>query len=185
MTQWANHYLEIPEAIRNNQPLQSTIADIIPEKPIHGKKVAGGDREQSAREILIDFFDSKYGYQEAYQRVLQDLPKPESQHSHNNRVFSRDWNESLVRMHVVRFYNNGAFVHMMDLGYSQCFIPHSPEENHDSECTKRLAGEYWDIDRLLNRLKKRYDNENYDTKVTIPSRPNCTHTPVPPDETEE
>lgn len=184
MTQWARHYLEIPEAIRNNNALQSKIAGIIPGRPIYGKRTEGGDREQKARDIMIDFFDCQFEYPEAYQRVLQDLPRGESPHAHDNQTFSRDWNEALIRMQAVRFYNHGAFLHMKDLSYSECYIPHSPHENRDSECTRTLAGGTWEIDPLLDRLVERYDNENYNTPVTIPSRPNCTHTPVPPDEAE-
>lgn len=182
MTQWARHYLEIPEAIDENEDLRAKIADLIPDRPIHGKKVEGGDREHKARDILIDFFDCQFGYEEAYRRVLNDLPREESPYAHDNRTFSSDWNESLIRMHTVRFYNHGAFKHLKDLGYSQCYIPHSPHEYTDSECTRELAGGTWEIDPLLDRLTERYDNENYDTAVTIPSRPNCTHTPVPPEE---
>jgi len=185
MTQWASHYLEIPEAIRSNDALQTQIADIIPGRPIYGKRVEGGNREQNARDILIDFFDCKIEYQEAYERVLQELPRRESPHSHDNNTFSSDWNEALIRMQAVRFYNHGAFLQLKELGYSECYIPHSPHEDRGSECTRKLAGNTWEIDPLLNRLKERYDNENYDTPVTIPSRPNCTHTPIPPDMSED
>ena len=182
MTQWAHHFLEIPEAIRNNTALQSKIAGVIPGRPIHGKRTEGGDREEKARDIVMDFFDCEIGYPEAYQRVLQELPRQESPHSHNNQAFSSDWNEALIRMEAVRFYNHGAFLHMMDLGYSECYIPHSQHEWEQSECTRTLAGDTWEIEPLLERLIERYDNANYDTPVTIPSRPNCTHTPVPPNE---
>jgi len=185
MTQWAHHYQEIPNAIRNNDSLQAKIADIIPGSPIHGGKVEGGDREQKAREILIDFFDCEFEYQEAYQRVLRDLPEHESPNAGNNQIFSSDWNQSLIRMHTVRFYNQGAFLQMKELGYSECYIPHSPHEDRSSKCTKKLAGDSWNINPLLERLEERYDNANYNTAVTIPSRPNCTHTPIPPDENGE
>lgn len=182
MTQWAHHYLEIPEAIRNNNNLQSKIAGLIPGRPIHGKRAEGGNREQAARDIMIDFFDCQIEYPEAYERVLQELPAHESRYSGDRQVFSRDWNKAVVRMQAVRFYNHGAFLHMKDLGYSECYIPHSPHEYSDSKCTIQLAGDTWEIDPLLDWLVERYDNENYNTPVTIPSRPNCTHTPVPPDE---
>jgi hypothetical protein len=185
MTQWAHHYKEIPEAIRNNSALQSQIAGLIPGRPIHGKRTEGGNREQAARDIMIDFFDCQIDYSEAYQRVLRELPEHESRHAGDRQTFSSDWNQALVRMQAVRFYNHGAFLHMKDLEYSKCYIPHSPHEYRDSECTVKLAGSTWEIDPLLDRLVERYDNENYNTPVTIPSRPNCTHTPVPPDEVED
>jgi len=184
MTQWARHYLEIPEAIRNNNALQSKIASLIPGRPIHGKRTQGGNREQAARDIMIDFFDCQIDYSDAYERVLQDLPKHESRHAGNRQVFSSDWHEAVVRMQAVRFYNHGAFLYLKDLGHSKCYIPHSSHEYADSDCTRTLAGGTWEIDPLLDRLVERYDNENYNTPVTIPSRPNCTHTPVPPDEVE-
>ena len=87
MTQWASHYLEIPEAIQSNDALQTQIADIIPGRPIYGKRVEGGDREQTARDILIDFFDCNIEYQEAYERVLQELPRRESPHSYDNNTW--------------------------------------------------------------------------------------------------
>ncbi len=43
MTQWAHHYLEIPEALQNNDALRAQISDVIPDRPIHGKRVEGGD----------------------------------------------------------------------------------------------------------------------------------------------
>jgi hypothetical protein len=185
MTRWAHHYREIPEAIRNNDDLQSRITEIIPDRPIHGKRTEGGDREQAAREIMIDFFDCEIESPKAYQRVLQELPERESSYAGNRQVFSSNWNEAVVRMQAVRFYNHGAFLLMKDLGYSECYIPHSPHEDCDSDCTRKLAGSTWEIDPLLDRLVERYDNENYNTPVTIPSRPNCTHTPVPPDEVKD
>ena len=185
MTQWARHYLEIPEATRNNSDLQSRIAGLIPDRPIHGKRTQGGTREKAARDIMIDFFDCQIEYPDAYQRVLQDLPEHQSPHAGNRQVFSSDWNEAVVRMQAVRFYNHGAFLHMKDLGYSECYIPHSSHEDKDSECTVKLAGGTWEIDPLLDRLVERYDNENYDTPITITSRPKCSHTPVPPDQAED
>lgn len=179
MTEWALHYREIPEAVETNDELRETILELVGERPIHGKAVEGGDRTEQLREILTDFFNCELGFEEAFQRVSQDLPRLQSRHSGSNRVFPSDWTQKLIRTQGNRFYNQGALHILQERGDEQCYVPHSPHEDRGSKCTQQLAGGEFSVDTLLDRLEQKYDHENYDVGVSIPNRPNCTHTVVP------
>jgi len=115
----------------------------------------------------------------------RELPERESPYAGDNQVFRSNWNESIVRMQVSRFYNQGVLHVLRERGGTECFVPHSPDEYPDSKCTSKLAGNTAEVDVLLERLERKYDEANYSVPVTIPSRPNCTHTIVPVDYVEE
>lgn len=181
MTQWATYYREIPEAISQNDDLRNTITDLVSSKPIHGNAVEGGNREEEFRDILLGFFELDYGYQEAIQMVPERLPRRESPHSASNQTFSSDWARRLVRTQGSRFYNQGVLTELQARGDEECYIPRSPEEYPDSDCTVALAGGTAPVDTMLDRLERTYDEEDYSTPVCIPGRANCTHAIVPLD----
>jgi hypothetical protein len=181
MTEWAEYYSEIPEAIESSNELKNKVSDLVKSRPIHGKKVEGGDREEKLKNILSGFFEGNYGFEQAYDKTYRELPERESTYAGNSQVFRSNWNESIVRMQVSRFYNQGVLHLLKERGEDECFVPYSPDQYPDSECTVKLAGGTAKVDVLLGRLERKYDEADYSTPVTIPSRPNCTHTVVPVD----
>lgn len=182
MSEYANHFYEIEEIITTNTNVQEQAIKLAGTEPIKGKSTEGGTRVEDLREILISFFSGDLSYEEAAERIVQDLPQRESPHAHDNNVFSSDWNERLARTQISRFYNKAVMLELQESGDSECYIPHSDHEMHDSKCTKRLAGSSAEIETLLDRLDTKYKEGNWDAGLTIPSRPNCTHTVKPASE---
>lgn len=176
MNDWAQDFYEIQDAVSENSNLRNDILELIGSKPIHGKAFEGGDRKRSFRDILKRFFNGDIGLEESYMAVSSELPRRESAHAGNNRVFPSGWEERLVRMQASRFYNQAVLMRLIEQGEQRCFIPHSPNEDMDTPCTLQLAGKEADVDLLLNRLERKYDQEEYHNEPLIPDHPHCTHT---------
>lgn len=179
MAQYAQDFYEIPETLGENERLQKQILDLVEVEPIHGKVTEGGDRVRNLRKILAEYFELELTLQETIQRISEDLPRHESQHAHNNRVFPDGWDERLARTQISRFYNQAVLLHLTDLGKEKCFIPHSNHEDIDSSCTIQLAGSSADVDNLLNRLNRAHSEGEWHDEVMIPDHPHCTHTITP------
>ena len=112
----------------------------------------------------------------AYKQVQIKIPRKPSKYADNNRVFTRDWAERLVRIQLSRFYNQAVMEILIDSGEENCFIPHSQYEDSNTLCTTEMAGKNHKVDLLYNKLIDIYENEKYDrNSKTIPQHPNCTH----------
>ncbi|WP_135855285.1 hypothetical protein [Halorussus salinus] len=178
MTTWAEDFYEIPEAVTANEELQNNILDLVNEQPIHGKVTQGGNRTESLREILREYFRGETNLEQAFQEVSSELPRHESPHASNNQVFAKGWAERLVRTQASRFYNQAVLLLLQERGDQTCFIPHSSEEDVSSDCTQMLAGNEVEIELLLNRLRRAHVDGEWHEEVMIPDHPHCTHTVV-------
>jgi hemerythrin len=180
MTEWATYYNEIPQALSNNESIRSHAIDLIDQEPILGKALEGGTRTEDFRGILSDFFRGDIDHTSAEERVLQELPHTESRYRHETHsTFNDQWAERLIRAQMRRFYNQSVLELLQEQGESHCFVPHSPREDRDKKCTQRLAGGQHPISDLLQYLYSQQRHGNWNDGVTIPNRPNCTHTVIP------
>lgn len=69
---------------------------------------------------------------------------------------------------------------LIEAGKKECYIPHSPNEDRNSFCTKNMAGKKHNVKELYDKLIDIYENGNWDPKAfTIPQHPNCTHVVCP------
>lgn len=179
MTEWAQDFFEISDAVNNNSELEERILDLVETEPIHGKAIEGGGRTDALREILTQFFNGEIELREAYAAVSTELPRRESPHSGNNQVFSRGWEERLIRTQGSRFYNQAVLQLLLEGGEEECRVPHSDHEDPDTKCTLILAGGTEETEVLLERLERTYSRADYHDEVKIPNHPHCTHTITP------
>ncbi|EMA43880.1 hypothetical protein [Halococcus saccharolyticus] len=176
---WAQNFYEIQDAVDENPDLRGRVLDLVDTDSIHGKALEGNGRTESLRDILSEFFEGQIGLEESFKAVSTELPQGKSPHAHDNRVFAKGWDERLVRTQASRFYNQAVLHALEEDGQESCFIPHSDEEDKDSSCTIRLAGDEAEVEVMLDRLERTYGQADYHGKVKIPEHPHCTHTIVP------
>ena len=180
---YAQHFHEIPQAVEQNSELQDRILELVDDEPITGKAVQGHNRTAEFRQVLQDFFNGSTSLEETYNQVSSRLPKSESPHSRNNNVFPDNWDERLARTQISRFYNQAVLQQLTEEGEQQCFVPHSPDEDRDTDCTRKLAGETVDVSLLQDRLQRAYQDGEYHDQPMIPDHPHCTHVVTPPSDT--
>lgn len=179
MSTYAQHFFEIEDALKESDELSARILDLVANEPIPGKVTEGGDRVESLRSILTDFFNGSITLEEARDQIRQDLPRRESPHAHDNRTFPDGWAERLARTQISRFYNKAVLTQLKQNGADRAYVPHSDHEDIESPCTNRLAGGSVDIDTMLERLNRAYRDGEWHDQVMIPEHPHCTHTFVP------
>lgn len=179
MPAYAQHFYEIPEVVEQNDELRNRILELISNEPIPGKVTEGGTRVQSTRNILTRFFEGEVSVEESIDLVSEEIPRRESQYSHDNRVFPDNWDERLIRTQISRFYNQAVLESLAERGQEECFIPSSDYEDLDSPCTIQLAGSTAPVDTLLNRLHRSYREGEWHDEVMVPNHPHCTHTVTP------
>lgn len=178
-TQYAQNFFEISKAVDENGDLQELILDLVSDEPIPGKVTEGGNRTEHLRDILRSYFEGIISLDQTIQRISEELPRYDSPHAHNNRVFPDGWDKRLARTQISRFYNQAVLQVLKVQGEEKCFIPHSKHEDRDSPCTTQLAGGLAEIDILLDRLLRAYRNGEWHNEVMIPEHPHCTHTVTP------
>ena len=179
MTEYAQDFYEIPEAVEQNSNLQERILQLLEDEPIPGKATEGGDRLKNLRGLLTEFFEVDRSIEECIQGISEELPRHESRYSTDNRVFASSWDERLARTQISRFYNQGVLQTLKENGQERCFIPHSEHEDADSSCTIQLADSTAEVDILLDRLHRSYRDGEWHDEVMIPDHPHCTHTVTP------
>ena len=179
MTEWATYCSEIPSALSDNDEVRSHSLELIAKEPLMAKSLEGGTRKDDFRDILAEFNRDAIDRDTAEKRVLQELPASESPHRGNSHVFNNQWAERLIRSQVSRFYNQAVLEVLEEQGHSECFVPHSPSEDRDSDCTIQLAGGTHSVSDLLRFLYSQQRQRNWNDGVTIPGHANCTHTVVP------
>ncbi len=174
---YANDFFEIIPVLSKNQNIKNKIIALIKSRPIGGKVIEEENRKLEFREILLKLIKGDIiDLVSAYNQVQIDIPRNASKYADNNKVFSRDWAERLVRIQLSRFYNQAVMEFLIDSGEVDCFIPHSQHEDYNTLCTKEMAGKNLKVKILYNKLIDIYENENYDRYAeTIPQHPNCTH----------
>lgn len=179
MSKWATDFYEIQNAVGENLDIQNRVVELVNNEPIHGKAVEGGNRVETLRSILIRFFEGRLDLDEAVGKVSSELPRHESRHAKDNRVFPTGWDERLLRTQVSRFYNQAVLRTLKEQGEQDCYVPHSSAEDPDTPCTIELAGSTVETDVLLSRLERTYGEADYHDEVKVPNHPHCTHTIVP------
>lgn len=179
MANYAHDFYEISETVDQNTELRDRTLDLVSRKRIPGKATDGGDRTEKLRNILKSFFNGDSSVDKVIGDISVELSRHESRHSRSNQVFSDGWEERLARTQISRFYNEAMLRLLKNGGDEQCFIPHSDHEKPDSPCTIQLAGGTAEIDRLIDRLDRAYDEGEWHDKVMIPNHPHCTHTILP------
>lgn len=176
---YAKEFRDIPATFSQNTELRDAVLRLIDEQPVPGKVTEGGDRLLRFKEILKRLVRGEIGLPEAYYRTEADLPRETSIYAANNRVFASGWAERLVRTQFNRFYNQAVLEQLMSEGQTQCFVPHSSEEDSGSKCSRFLAGSAQDIRVLYNRLIESYARGNWSGDLKIPEHPHCTHVIAP------
>ena len=176
---YANEFKDILSTLRDNTELRDAVITLIDEQPAPGKITEGGDRLIRLKEILKHLVNGEINLLEAYRRTELELPRASSAHAANNRVFPSGWAERLVRTQLSRFYNQALLEQLISEGHSQCFVPHSSEEDQSSKCSMYLAGNTHDIQVLYNRLIESYGKGNWSSEVKVPEHPHCTHVIAP------
>jgi hypothetical protein len=176
---WANEFADIPAVLAGRPDLQDAVLVLINEQPMPGKVTEGGNRLSRFRAILKSLADGTTGLQEACHRTELELPRLESIHGGNNRVFASGWAERLVRTQYSRFYNQAVMEQLLAEGAVSCFIPHSSSEDSGSKCSRLLAGGSHDLRLLYDRLLNSYARGNWTSDLKVPEHPHCTHVVTP------
>jgi len=144
-----------------------------------GKATEGGDRLDQFRAILVELIQGRVSLVQAVMLVQQRLPREQSTHSANNRVFPFGWEERLVRTQFSRLYNQAVLEHLIAIGETHCFVAHSSDEAPESACSVALAGQTHEVAVLHTRLVESYVRGVFTKTVKIPDHPHCTHVVMP------
>lgn len=175
---FAEEFNEILNTLIRNNNLKVLVNELIQSKPISGKALEGGEREQKFKSILIGLINGNYKLDESFTLVEQNIPKHFSVFSGSRQVFSDGWAKRLVKTNLSKFYNQAVLLTILNNGQKECFIPHSGEESRTSLCSL-AAGKQYDAQTMLNRLVEAYENGNYSKDLKIPNHPHCTHVVIP------
>lgn len=176
---WAKEFDHIPAALAERTDLRELAIKLIDNQPIPGKVTEGEDRLLRFREILKMLFRGEITLHEAYRRTQAELPRANSIHSSNNKVFAEGWAERLVRTQFSRFYNQAVMEQLLSEGQTQCSVPHSSAEDRGSKCSMLLAGRTHELKILYDRLVESYGRGNWTKDLKIPDHPHCTHVIAP------
>lgn len=177
---YATQFSEIPMALADNARLKERVLDVIGRDPIPGKVLEGGNRLTIFRSLIARVMSGQVSFAEAYGLAEVELPRHQSPHSANNRVFPIDWGERLVRTQISRFYNQAVLELAIEDGIVSVDVPHSSEEDSSSDCTRLLAGGRHDAKHLLDRLVRAYGQGDFSMNdPKVPHHPHCTHVVVP------
>tara|TARA_B100001989_G_C24377837_1_gene382753 strand:- start:93 stop:647 length:555 start_codon:yes stop_codon:yes gene_type:complete len=176
---FATDFFEIPAALDADVTLVERVLAVVDREPIHGKALVGVGRESAFRGILRSLTTGTIGLDESYRLVESLLPPSGSPYAYDRRVFARKWGERLVRTQFSRMYNTAVLELALEQGVELVEVPHSRSEKRDSGCTMALAGRTHSPDVLLQRLYRRYRDEQFGGPSTVPDHPHCTHVAVP------
>jgi hypothetical protein len=172
---FAKEFRDITATLSENTELRDAVLTLIDEQPVPGKVTEGGDRLLRFKEILKRLVRGEIRMTEAFYQTESELPREGSFYAANNRVFPSGWAERLVRTQFSRFYNQAVMEQLLSEGQTQCFVPHSSEEDSGSKCSMNLAGGAHDIRVLYSRLIESYARGNWSGDLKIPEHPHCTH----------
>jgi len=176
---FASDFAEIPSTLQKNDLIRERALQLAGADPIPGKVTEGDARLEAFRVVLSDLIAGNVTLTEAMHRVAQQLPRDESIHAGNNRVFPQGWEERLVRTQFSRFYNQAILELLREEGQARCFVPHSRAEDRDSPCSVGLAGREHDVETLYARLTETYRDGQWNQELKIPNHPHCTHVITP------
>ena len=123
--------------------------------------------KEKFRQILRDFFSMTITLNEAITQTSTEITPPITYKKINL------WEESLVRSEVSKLFTLGYGDYLLSLGETDCFIPHTPEENND-ECNRLIAGKRFPIKTIQDNIYKNYFLE-VNIFPTVPLHANCQH----------
>lgn len=172
---YADDFAGIPAALTQNENLRRSVLSLIAEQPMAGKVTEGGNRLQTFRNILADLVEGRIDLETAFRQTEAELPRSTSIHGGSNRVFAANWAERLVRTQYSRFYNQAVMETLLAEGQTQCYVPHSTDEDSSSSCSRQLAGSNHNLRALYDRLRRSYADGVWGQDVKIPDHPHCTH----------
>ncbi|MEA2575564.1 MAG: hypothetical protein QOH93_2862 [Chloroflexia bacterium] len=176
---YAEEFQDIPTTLVANDGLRNRILALIDTEGMAGKVTEGGNRLDSFRDVLKQLVEGNLSLSQAIARTEQELPRSGSVHVYNNRVFPHDWAERQVRTQYSRFYNQAVMEQLIAEGQTECFVPHSSQEDRGSKCSLYLAGHNNDLRALHERLVASYSKGNWSKDLKIPEHPHCTHVVAP------
>jgi len=176
---YAEDFGQIATTLATNAELRQEVAALAATEPMPGKVTEGGDRLEVFRRVLEDLIAGQIDLEQAYNRTEAELPRAESLHADNNRVFPHDWGERLVRTQLSRCYNQAVMEELLAAGETMCHVPRSQAESSDSKCSQQLAGGNHDLQGLYDLLIAAYREGHWSGEVKVPNHPHCTHTVVP------
>jgi hypothetical protein len=122
MNEFAQEFSQIQNALTSNADIQDRMLALIGSESIAGKVTEDGNQLECLREALRDLTTGAIGLDAAFARIEFDLPRSESAHAGNNRVFPSGWAERLVRTQFSRFYNQAVLEHLLAMGETECFV---------------------------------------------------------------
>jgi hypothetical protein len=177
---YASQYSGIPAAFLANAKTRDRALVLVAREAIPGKVSDGGSRLNDLRSMLSRVVSGEMSPTSACSEIERLLPRSQSMHYANNRVFATAWGERLVRTQVSRFYNQAVLELQIEDGAKTVFVPHSSEEDGNSPCTQLLAGNHHDCRELLARLVRAYAEGDFKMLgPKIPHHPHCTHVVSP------
>ena len=176
---YAEDFGQILATLAANAPLSQAVKALIHGEPMPGKVTEGGNRLDRFRAVLVELTNGSLDLDAAYRRTEEMLPREESQHAQDNRVFPHDWGERLVRTQLSRCYNQAVMEELLAGDQTTCYVPHSQAEAPSSSCSQRLAGSNHDLRTLYDLLISSYRDAQWSSDVKIPNHPHCTHTVTP------
>ncbi|MBE7474275.1 MAG: hypothetical protein HS114_34530 [Anaerolineales bacterium] len=176
---YANEFSEIPIVLSKRADLRGAMIKLVETESVAGKVTEGGNRLDLFRSVLKPLIIGELTLTNAYQRTMLHLTRENSIHAGNNKVFATGWAERLVRTQYSRFYNQAVMEELLAKGQTECFVPHSSEENVGSKCSLYLAGKAHNLKALYNLLISSYAKGSWDSSPKIPDHPHCTHVVTP------
>jgi hypothetical protein len=176
---YATQYSEIPTAFASEVRIRDRALLLVSRELMPGKATEGGDRLNQLRDLLTRVIEGKITPSAACTEVERTIPRENSVHALNNRVFPTSWGERLIRTQVSRLYNQAVLELALEDGIEEVFVPHSSEEEGSSACTQFLAGGRHRTRELLDRLVQAYSQGDFGMKEPkVPHHPHCTHVVV-------
>lgn len=178
-SEYAQEFNQILITLSKNEEIRKYMLHLIDEQPMPGKVTEGVQRLEIFRNILKSLVTEEIDLLKSFQETESKIPRNSSEHSANNRVFASGWAERLVKTQLSRFYNQSVMEILMSQGQTECFVPHSSDEESNSNCSKYLAGKNHEIKPLYNLLIESYSKGNWIKDIKIPDHPHCSHVIMP------
>jgi len=172
---YASEFNEILTALSNNSTLRTKVIGLIETKPINNKAIEEKEREEKFKSILKTLVNRDIlGLEYTYTKISENIPASESKYANNPSVFSKDWEEKLVRTHLSRFYNHAVLEELQENGKLECFIPSAESEFQNFSCM-HAKDTTCNINELLQNLIDHYEFGKNNASLKIPEHPHCNH----------
>ena len=176
---YASEFNEILIALTENSESKKRVLNLIQNKPILGQVIEEDGRVNEFRKILARLVEGKITNLEvSFVEVESKLPRNQSIHFRNNRVFASGWAERLVRTQLSRFYNQAVLEELNENEKEECYVPVSTSSNLSSRCAI-IQDKNHNVKELLANLITNYEKGQYDSSIKLPDHPHCSHVVKP------